>query len=89
LPEHIDVRVAGDWLVVRGERQSGAIDGTARHRERVYGAFEKRIALPSNARRDAIDATLHDGVLVVTIPAEARTMDGREMRVDVKSGDLK
>ena len=65
------------------------MSGTARHTERAHGAFEKRIALPPGARRDAVDASLHDGVLVITIPVDELNGPGREMRVDVKSAELK
>lgn len=42
----------------------------------AYGTFSKKIQLPKDANREAISATLKDGILEVTLPkAEAVTMD--------------
>jgi HSP20 family protein len=66
----IDVRVDGDELVVAGER---AIDreqpGEQFHRvERPYGKFLRRFRLPSTVDREAVSASLRDGLLQVTLP---------------------
>lgn len=69
--DQVSVAVNGDHLVVRGQRASSLPPGaTLRHSERPAGAFQKIIAMPPRARRDAIEAALRDGVLVVTIPTD-------------------
>ncbi len=69
--EQISVFVMGGFLVVRGERSGApAKEGALRYTERAAGPFQRVIALPGNARRDGIQAALHDGVLSVTVPTD-------------------
>jgi HSP20 family molecular chaperone IbpA len=65
------VSVVGNFLVVRGVRgASTASTSRARYDERPSGPFLRVIALPPRARRDAIHARIHDGVLQVTVPTD-------------------
>ncbi len=83
--DRLSVSVAGDWLVVRGERANGVAHGAVtRHRERAHGAVQKLIALPPGAKREAIDASLQDGVLTVTIPTDGAGASAQTQRVNVK-----
>ncbi len=72
--DQVGVSVMGGFLVVRGERgeRGGApASGAAvRYTERAAGPFQRVIALPAQARRDGIQAALHDGVLAVTVPTD-------------------
>lgn len=72
--DHIALAVIGDALVVRGQR-GGAPPGkgTVRHSERQAGPFTRVIPLPSQARRDAISASLRDGVLSIAVPTDGPT----------------
>jgi len=63
----IDVSVAGDSLVIRGERKSTdeSRDECCHYRERVTGGFYREIPLPSDASPEDVRAELKDGVLTV------------------------
>lgn len=79
------VEVVGDALRVRGEkRQESETKGRNYHRmERTHGTFERVLDLPEDAKADAVEAALRDGVLTITIPRdEAAKTTSR--RVDVK-----
>lgn len=83
--DRVTVSVAGDYLVIRGDRPSQRAPGGAeRHLERRVGPFQKMVALPPRAKRDGIEATCKDGVLTVVIPTEGSTTDMQEVSVDVK-----
>jgi HSP20 family protein len=66
--DQVGVSVMGGFLVVHGQR--GGPPGSVRYSERPAGAFQRVIALPESARRDGIQASLHDGVLSVTVPTD-------------------
>ncbi len=69
--DQIGVEVLGDCLWVRGRRGGARTPGEAvRYTERSAGAFQRVIPLPARARYDGIQATLHDGVLAVTVPVD-------------------
>ncbi|EEH54459.1 uncharacterized protein MICPUCDRAFT_8574, partial [Micromonas pusilla CCMP1545] len=56
-------------LIVRGKREETTEeDRTYHRRERHFGSFENRYALPFNAELDAIDAKVDHGVLKITVP---------------------
>jgi len=67
---HVEVR--GRELVVTGERkwEEEKKGKEFRRVESCYGAFERRIELPENARleSDALVATCKKGILEITIP---------------------
>src|SRR5262245_19731871 len=79
--ERINVSIAGDWLIVRGERPHPTNGSRTLSRERPFGAFQKLIALPRVARRDAVEAVLQEGVLCITIPLDGNGTETREVRV--------
>lgn len=76
LPGHdendVQVRIAGDNLVISGERKQKK-EEKDKHFHRVetyYGAFERRFELPDNVRKDGdnVRATFHKGVLEIRVP---------------------
>jgi HSP20 family protein len=85
--DRIEVTIAGDWLIVKGERPAAANGaGRALTVERCDRPFQKVIALPRVARRDAVEAVVTDGVLCVTIPLDGHGSESREVRVVVQAG---
>ena len=66
----VDINYSDGRLVIKGERQSPAEDDTRKeHRiERKHGPFERSVVLGSKVDADAISASFHDGVLVVSLP---------------------
>jgi HSP20 family protein len=75
--EDIKVEFTGDTLTLRGERkQEEETKNESCHRlERSYGVFERSFTIPKNIDAKKIDASLQEGVLMLTIPKveEAQT----------------
>jgi HSP20 family protein len=77
----LDISVSGDELVLKGTRPveaagEAAADGekpgvTWHRRERVTGAFERRVVLPVTVDAARVEARLVDGVLTLTCPKAA------------------
>ena len=92
----VDISVAGDELVLKGERPActgkpagGTGDGdtakgvTWHRRERGSGPFERRISLPVAVDAARVEARLTDGVLIVTCPKAA---EAQPHKVAVRPG---
>jgi HSP20 family protein len=59
--EEIEIKKAEETAAAPHQR-------TYHRRERHFGSFENRYALPFNAELDAIDAKVDHGVLKITVP---------------------
>lgn len=66
----IEVESRGHTIVIAGERKERERTGVLRQRRRVCGRFRYEVTLPGGFDADAIDATLDNGVLTVTVPKE-------------------
>jgi HSP20 family protein len=66
----VHITIEGNVLAITGEKtESTEVDEKDFHRrERSYGRFARRIALPDGAQKDQIAATFKDGVLKVKMP---------------------
>lgn len=84
--DQLQIALSGDYLVVRGERfiDKRAEAGLLRWQERRFGSFQRVVALPPRARREAVEAHLRDGILRVSIPVEGTAVDSTDTLVDVK-----
>jgi HSP20 family protein len=75
--EDVKVEFSGETLTLRGERkQEEETKNESCHRlERSYGMFERSFTIPKNVDARKIDASLKDGILVLTVPKaeESRT----------------
>ena len=82
--EQIDLRLAGDDLIVSGEREMArGGPGEQYHRvERSYGKFSRRFRLPSTVDRGSVDASYRDGVLRVELHKKD-TGDNEPFRVAI------
>lgn len=69
----INLTVADGVLEVTGEKQETTEqkEGGFLLKERRFGAFERRVALPDDADLDNIRARYVDGILTVTVPKDA------------------
>ncbi len=69
-PEEISIEVEHGVLSLSGshEETEEKTDERFVRRERRYGAFSRRMALPEGVDPKKIKAVTHDGVLEVTIP---------------------
>ena len=71
--DNLEIELENEVLTVRGERpipyQPENDDKTSWRRiERPFGRFERSLRVPRGLDPDAIEATLHDGVLTLRIP---------------------
>ena len=77
--EDVRVRVAGDTLVIEGERRAeGEQSRQGEHRsEWSYGHFQREIMIPSEVDSSKLKARMHNGVLELTMPfkEERRSRD--------------
>lgn len=77
----IDVSVTGEDLTIRGRRQIALPEGAASlRRERPAGEFERTISLPVDIDVDRVEASLTNGVLLITLP-KARSAQPRKVEV--------
>ncbi len=67
--EDLEISVVRNELTIKGQRRDEATEGNAFHRrERGVGAFSRVIRLPVEIDASRVEASLHDGVLMVTMP---------------------
>lgn len=70
--EDLDLTVLGSELTIQGRVSKAPQEGQTFHRrEREAGEFRRVVRLPVDVEGDKIVATLHDGVLLVTLPKAA------------------
>jgi HSP20 family protein len=83
----LDVRVENNVLSIRGERHfERKVENEKFHRvERLYGRFERSLALTTPVEADKIQATYQDGVLRICLP-KAET--AKPKRVQIGKGQL-
>jgi HSP20 family protein len=67
----VEIVVAEDVLILRGEKRAEAEDKGRGYSERSYGSFERRIGLPRGVEQDKANATFKNGVLTITLPKSA------------------
>jgi HSP20 family protein len=65
----IDLTVADGTLTIRGEKRQEQEDHDRQyHRvERSYGAFQRVISLPTDAKEETIEAKFKNGILTLTV----------------------
>jgi HSP20 family protein len=67
--EDIEVSVLGDEVTIKGERKTTAPEKAAYlRRERRLGEFTRTFTLPNGIESQHVEASLIDGVLLVTLP---------------------
>jgi len=66
----IDLEIAGQTLILRGERRKAGAGkaGRADRRRQNYGLFQRTFCLPTSVQQEGIDAIFQKGVLTVKIP---------------------
>ncbi len=83
----VEIELRDDVLTISGEKkeESESKENGYLLSERRYGAFTRRIALPSDAKQDAITATFRDGVLTLTI-AKNEESARRARKIEIGTG---
>ncbi len=81
----LDVSIAGNELTIRGTRQINLPEGaTPLRRERLVGEFERTVELPVDIDPEQVEASLTNGVLLVTLP-KAKSAQARKIQVRTAS----
>ncbi|MGN6031334.1 MAG: Hsp20/alpha crystallin family protein [Thermomicrobiales bacterium] len=90
-PASLDITVLGESVRIAGEghtAESPAVTEESDYRwlvrERPVGRFDRTVSLPSPVDRGAVDATVRDGVLIVTLPKAQRSA---QVRIPVRFGE--
>lgn len=83
-PEDIDLSVAGDRLVISGEKKSSSEkkDGGFHQTESYFGSFRREMTLPGSVDTKGVQADYKDGVLTVRLK---KVPDAQTKRIPVKS----
>jgi HSP20 family protein len=69
--ESVDVQLAGETLVIRGERRGDRGEGERLvHAERPVGVFQRSFNLSLPIQTERVTAGYKDGVLTVTLPKQ-------------------
>lgn len=81
--EDITVEMTEDSLVIHGERkQEKEEKGEGFYRtERTYGSFYRAVPLPAGVKIENAKATVHDGVLEITMPAPKEETKTRKLEI--------
>jgi HSP20 family protein len=67
--ENVEISVVGSELTIKGERPEAEQEGAGFHRrERGVGPFTRVLRLPVDVNADRVQASLKDGVLLITLP---------------------
>lgn len=68
-PQEVSIQVTGSMLTLSGEKKSEHEEkGRNLHRvERVYGKFQRSVALPGDVDPNAVEASCKDGVLTIRV----------------------
>lgn len=86
-PENLEIELENDVLTVRGQRpfpyprEDG--QGPVRRIERGFGRFERSLRVPRGLDPDAIQASLTQGVLTLSIP-KPETMRPRRIEIQAQ-----
>lgn len=82
--EDIDVSVTQDTLTIKGSRKTPdeSVSEGFYSKEIYWGAFSRKIILPTVIDVDKVEATLHNGVLTVKLLMLDRT---KEQEIDIKA----
>jgi len=86
--ENVEVEVDRNTLIIRGETRARRReeDRDFVYSERVYGRFNRAIALPPGVNTDNLQARLRDDVLEIVIPGAARSLQEQRRPVAIQGG---
>ena len=70
--EDVRIEATDEGIAISGERREQREEGEEglRRTERLYGSFYRLIPLPEGARVESAKASMHNGVLAITVPLE-------------------
>jgi HSP20 family protein len=84
--DDVNVEVADDALVIRGERRSEREENEEGYyrSERSYGSFYRQIPLPEGVNAENANATFRNGMLEITMPAPQSA--GQRRQLEIREG---
>ena len=70
--DDLEIKIEGDTLTLKGERQPDEVkeDASFHRRERATGAFQRSLTLPGKVDSEKVKAAYKNGVLTVTLSKE-------------------
>lgn len=81
--DQLELSVVGGELSIQVSRPEELEQGVTYHRrERPAGTFSRVIRLPADIEAEKVEATLHDGVLTITLP---KSEEARPRKIEVSS----
>ena len=82
--DDVQIAITGDMLTIKGEfKENEEVKEKAYHlREQRYGAFERRVMLPTAVVADKTNAEFEDGILTITLP---KADEVRPKKITVKA----
>ncbi|MFW0838033.1 MAG: Hsp20 family protein [Candidatus Komeilibacteria bacterium] len=85
-PEDIDISINNEMITIKGKREQNEhiSDDNYYYQECYWGGFSRSIILPVEIQPDKVDASIHNGVLKISLPKAIKT---KEVSVKVKVGD--
>jgi len=87
-PENVQIECDDDRLIVRGEtrdeRTQEEKDKGYWYSERSFGSFQRVVPLPSGINADNAKANFNNGVLEITFPAAAKSLQGQRRRIEIQ-----
>lgn len=68
--EDVEIHIENNVLTVRGEKKFERDEKKENYHkiERTYGKFSRSFSLPSAIKSDSVEATMKDGILVLSLP---------------------
>lgn len=89
-PENVQIECEENRLIIRGEtrdeRTQDDKDKGYWYSERSVGSFYRTIPLPPGINPDNAKANFNNGVLEITFPGAARSLQGQRRRIEIQSG---
>jgi HSP20 family protein len=85
-PEDVHVEIEGNNLIIRGETstEQKKEDQGYFYSERRYGSFYRTIPLPEGVKADNAQARFNNGVLEITLPGVAKTLQSQRRSIPVQ-----
>ena len=81
--KEIELKVEGQILTVRGERNSEESKGYAYHQqESYYGPFSRSFTLPDSTNLEGIKADYKNGILDITVPQQSEVKT-RSVKINI------
>ena len=85
-PEDVEIEAEDNNLIIRGESRAEREDKDQGYwySERSYGSFYRSIPLPQGVKADDAQARFNNGVLEITLPGAAKSIQPQRRRIQIQ-----